>query len=471
MSRIDVIQLLKDKLAGERSELFDAAGGPVRMASAPGRLDVLGGMGAQAGGTVAQMALPVRIGVAVQFSPRPALIVQSDQIAPPIGISRVEIPLDQPANLAAQTAKSWAAPVLALWQVFHEAHPPADYRGATILIHGDVPMSAGQASSTALLAALITALASLRGILDTLDPTILAEYVQRAEELCGNTGRVGRTLDAMTCLVAETGRPRIFRYSTQPFELVGQALLPADLRILAMDTGVRYTSARETLDELHVASAMGLKIVETIYRDLGQTRTPLHGYLANTSPLLYRQYFRALLPRRMRGSDFVRTFGAIEEGDGASLDPAKIYRVRTAVDHLIAENEHAEQFLQAIEELTEENGLATRDAEERQRTMQRAGRLVLASHHSYRLRLELSCREADWLVDRLMDAGPDKGIFGARITGCGGGGTVMALTDRSSEAGDIVLEMMRGYHKLTGLSLSVVEASAPGSAGSLIAST
>jgi len=101
--------------------------------------------------------------------------------------------------------------------------------------------------------------------------------------------------------------------------------------------------------------------------------------------------------------------------------------------------------------------------------MQRAGRLVLASHHSYRLRLELSCREADWLVDRLMDSGPEKGIFGARITGCGGGGTVMALVDRSRSAADAILDIMAGYAKLTGLALNVVEAGTSSSTGAQLA--
>ena len=168
----------------------------------------------------------------------------------------------------------------------------------------------------------------------------------------------------------------------------------------------------------------------------------------------------------MRGSDFVRSFGPLPQS--MSLDPAGVYRVRTAVDHLIAENEHAEQFLQAMEELSQagpDGRPIIADPEERQRTVQRAGRLALASHHSYRLRLELSCREADWLVDRLMEAGPERGVYGARITGAGGGGTVMALVDRSASAGDAMLELIEGYRQIMGLLLTVAEAGVVGSAG------
>jgi galactokinase len=166
-----------------------------------------------------------------------------------------------------------------------------------------------------------------------------------------------------------------------------------------------------------------------------------------------------LLPKRMRASDFVRTYGALPEGTEL-LESGRLYRVRTAVDHLIAEHEHAEQFLQAMEELAD---LPAGDSAERQKILQRAGRLALASHHSYRLRLELSCREADWLVDRLMEAGPERGIYGARITGCGGGGTVMALVDRTAPAVDAVLEVIKAYNQVTGLTLGVSEAGAAGS--------
>jgi L-arabinokinase len=259
----------------------------------------------------------------------------------------------------------------------------------------------------------------------------------------------------------------MLRYSTQPYRLVGAVPVPGDVRVLAMDTGVRYTGARETLNELRVAGAMGQRIIETIYTDLGQMHTPLHGYLANTSPLLYRQYFRTLLPKRMRAQDFVRAYGTLPVG-AELLDAGQLYRVRTAVDHLIAEHEHAEQFLQAMEELADLPLPAWGDASdpvnaERQKILQRAGRLALASHHSYRLRLELSCREADWLVDRLMEAGPDRGVYGARITGAGGGGTVMALVDRSSAAGEAVLEVMKAYSQVTGLTLGISEAGAAGS--------
>jgi L-arabinokinase len=459
MARRDLLQFLEHQI--KEHNFFEPGSLPVCIATAPARLDVLGGPGAQVGSTLAQMTLPNRTAVALQLHNTPELIIHRP------GHPETRFPTRDPL--------SPPQPLPALWRIFHRDLPPQSLEGARLIVCSDIPVGAAQASTIALLTASLVALTRARGL--DLPPAQLVSYVQQAQELV-NPMAGGARIDATTCLLAPVAasgnhnyrQASLLRYSTQPCELVGHIPLPPNVRIFALDTNIRNPSAANILCELHIAGAMGLAIVETIYRDLGQRHTPLHGYLANTSPLLYRQYFRALLPKRLRGNDFLRTYGPLKPRLDAAFDPAGIYRVRTAVDHFIAEHEHAEQFLQAIEELSEktpDGAPAMGDPEERQRTLQRAGRLALASHHSYRLRLELSCREADWLVDHLMEAGPDRGIYGGRITGPGGGGTVMALVDQSSAASDVILETIGTYQRFTGKQLTVTEAGGPGSGGAL----
>jgi len=481
MPRPDALSLLQQLAANH----FDRER-PVFFGAAHGCLDVLGALEAEGGGTLAQMTLPGGVAAAVQLRSDGTLRIKSAQISPPVGDAEVTFNLRDLEELAPVDAvrkigqiaagrASWAAGLLALfWLLKGQFKLAAGDGGANVLIHGDLPIGAGQASSTALLAAAARACMQARHV--SLDIQSLAHTLATAEAYAGCAAdhpqtplpSRGHMIDALTCLHPREPEPTLLRYSAQPHRFVGPVPLPEDVHIFALDTGVRYTSARSTLEELRVAAAMGLRIIETIYRDLGQHHTPLHGYLTNTSPLLYRQYFRTLLPKRLRGSDFVRTFGPLAGMDNGlhaaplltaeELDSPRLYRVRTAVDHLIAENEHAEQFVQAMEELADDSsGISPMDAAERQRTLQRAGRLLLASHHSYRLRLELSCREADCLVDSLMEAGPDKGIYGARITGVGGGGTVVALLQRSAPATDALLQTLRAYHQMTGLTLGVTE--------------
>jgi galactokinase len=438
---------------------------PVTYRTARGCLDVLGALNAEAGGTMAQMPLPVHAAVAVQVDDQPRLRIRSAQIAPPVGEPEVTVPTaGAPAPHAA-----WAAELVALWS----QAGPAAARGASILIHSDIPQGAGQSSSTALLTAVAWTLAEPP---HAVSPLVIAQRVAAAEATAaqGSAARIptGAIIEALTCMHSRSAKSQVLRYSAQPHRFVGSVPLPSDVRILALDTGVRYAAGHAgwslghglgagDMGELLAAAAMGRRLIETIYGDLGQAHTPLQGYLANTSPLLYRQYFRALLPRRMRAGDFVRTYGSLPELPARTDENlARVYRVRTAVDHLISEHEHAEQFLQALEELADvaPAGPAVMEESERQRILQRAGRLLLASHHSYRLRLELSCREADWLVDRLMEAGPERGVYGARITGKGGGGTVAALLARAPAATEALLEVMKAYNQVTGLVLGVTEA-------------
>jgi galactokinase len=60
--------------------------------------------------------------------------------------------------------------------------------------------------------------------------------------------------------------------------------------------------------------------------------------------------------------------------------------------------------------------------------LREAGRLLVESHGSSRLLFENSTEELDYLVDVLAEM---PGVYGARLTGGGFGGAVMAMTDNS----------------------------------------
>lgn len=65
--------------------------------------------------------------------------------------------------------------------------------------------------------------------------------------------------------------------------------------------------------------------------------------------------------------------------------------------------------------------------------LKEAGRLLFESHASSRLLFENSTEELDYLVDVLAEM---PGVYGARLTGGGFGGAVMAMTDESFGAED-----------------------------------
>ena len=60
------------------------------------------------------------------------------------------------------------------------------------------------------------------------------------------------------------------------------------------------------------------------------------------------------------------------------------------------------------------------------------GRLMYESHASYSA-CGLGSTGTDLIVDLVKSAGADQGLFGAKITGGGSGGTVAVLGNRTAE--------------------------------------
>lgn len=113
-----------------------------------------------------------------------------------------------------------------------------------------------------------------------------------------------------------------------------------------------------------------------------------------------------------------------------SLDPI-IYR---RAHHVVTEIERTCQTAEAIE---------TGD-------WQRAGKLMYASHASLRDDFEVSCPELDVLVTLAAERGLSGGVYGARMTGGGFGGSTVWLID-SQRTNEIVDGVTRSYHMKTGI--------------------
>jgi L-arabinokinase len=75
------------------------------------------------------------------------------------------------------------------------------------------------------------------------------------------------------------------------------------------------------------------------------------------------------------------------------------------------------------------------------------GDLMYESHRSY-TSLGLNSAGTDLLVDLVRAEGPTSGLFGAKITGGGSGGTVAILGDRGSRAA--IERVATSYAKETG---------------------
>lgn len=103
--------------------------------------------------------------------------------------------------------------------------------------------------------------------------------------------------------------------------------------------------------------------------------------------------------------------------------------------------------------VTEENRRVAQSVEALQRgELHALGTLLTASHQSSRFLFENSCAELDYLVDRLVQL---PGIYGARLTGGGFGGAVMALSDGTFDSGVEFDRMLADYTATFGIEPSV----------------
>jgi L-arabinokinase len=94
--------------------------------------------------------------------------------------------------------------------------------------------------------------------------------------------------------------------------------------------------------------------------------------------------------------------------------------------------------------------------------MRLAGELMYQSHASYSA-CGLGSAATDRIVELARAAGPEQGIYGAKITGGGSGGTVAVLSRR--DAGPVVARVAEKYASETGYRPYIFSGSSPGSAG------
>jgi L-arabinokinase len=149
----------------------------------------------------------------------------------------------------------------------------------------------------------------------------------------------------------------------------------------------------------------------------------------------------------MNGAEFLARYGGITDFV-THVDRNRSYPVRQATAHPVYEHDRVDRFAELLA-----TGL---DSVAAARQM---GELMLESHASYGA-CGLGSDGTDRLVDLATAAGADRGVFGAKITGGGSGGTVAIFG--TSAARDVVHDIAREYQIKTGRRTVVFDGSGPG---------
>jgi len=87
--------------------------------------------------------------------------------------------------------------------------------------------------------------------------------------------------------------------------------------------------------------------------------------------------------------------------------------------------------------------------------------MMYGAHESYRDNCRLSVEEVDFLVEAVRRRGPRCGLYGAKITGGGSGGTV-AVFGKLQALKDHVPQIAEEYSRRVGVKPDVFEGTSPG---------
>jgi galactokinase len=156
------------------------------------------------------------------------------------------------------------------------------------------------------------------------------------------------------------------------------------------------------------------------------------------------------LPRRLADSEYAARRAACEAAAAALGVPA----LRDATEAQVADNPVARHVVNENRRVRDAAAAFERG------DLDAFGRLMLASHASLRDDFQVSTPELDLLVDLCMD----EGAFGARLTGAGFGGCVVALAPAGVDLAPAVSERYRAH---TGLEPQAFTVTAANGAGAL----
>lgn len=373
---------------------------------APGRLDFMGGVADYSGSLVLQTPIRSTTRVTARTLSSTTLQITSPDYSPcMVDLEPLCVALQANASdpklrnlLDKQDVPHWARYVAGSLLVFCSDTRWLPAHGLGFTVASRVPQSFGVGSSAALEMATLRALEALSGI--HLKGTKLAHLGQRAENHL-----VGAPCGLMDQLTVQHGKYGwLLPILCRPDQLGDLVKLPRGVLVVGWPSGIKHAVGASPYATARAAAFMGKKIIETHLKRRWR-------YTAEIPPLLLHQQ-NALLPERMSGKEFLARYRAVDDSL-SHIVPSRRYPVRAAVRFPIEEN-----FRSAVAEslLRQPQGNA----------FAQVGELMLQSHNGYSA-MGLGCPETDEMVDALMKIGPRGGIYGARVSGGGSGGTVVVL--------------------------------------------
>jgi galactokinase len=257
--------------------------------------------------------------------------------------------------------------------------------GASLRIRGDVPIGSGLSSSAAIEVATACALAANSDL--KIDTRELALLCQRAEnEFVG--ARVG-IMDQFVSLFGQAQHALLLDCRSLEFKLLP---LPDNVRLIICNTMVKHELASSAYNERREQCEEGVRLLAQFYPNVKALRDVTTEQLEQ-----HRSELPEVIYRRCR--------------------------------HVVTENARVLEAGEALE----------------RHDLDQFGKLMRESHVSLRDDYEVSSDELDLMVEL---AGKIEGVYGARMTGGGFGGSTVNLV-REEQADDFRARIAEEYERVT----------------------
>ena len=430
----------------------------------------MGGIADYTGSMVCELSLDCAAATALQLRDDRLVQVVSLNLLDEHQPFTLQIPIDALAHCStAELKKEFSEPgrkfagyILGCLHLLHKNElidlNRRDVRGMNLAVYSTVPIGAGVSSSAAIEVSAMMNFADHFNIRKQMNLMQMATLCQQVENQI--VGAPCGIMDQVTSLAGVDGA--LLQLRCQPHELLSPLAIPTGMRFIGINTGVRHNVGGKQYGKTRCAAFMGHKIILEKMREMGKAggktlvADPMNGYLANLSPDDYKKYFRPYLPESIKGGEFMlRYSGTIDPQ--SRITPDDVYAVQAAVDHHVLEAMRVRNFSTFLEQA---NTLPA-GSDQRGITLDKAGHLMYASHLSYTNDAKLGAPECDLLVD-LIRKYEKKGLYGAKITGGGSGGTVAILCEINPKADTALAEIMKTYAEKTGKSPELLNQTGPG---------
>jgi len=421
------------KIAGILKDFFSLHQQKVFQATAPGRLDIMGGNTDLAGGLLLQKPLdsPTTAYLAISDSPsfHWRLYVQSEKVAefetdyssivgefPTLNYDFIR------EQILAKENSKLAFPIIAIILLFYEQQQ-IKTEGVDLIIATDLPLNQGVGTQASIEIATLKALAEAYS--SELGPNDLPSLALRAENILVTNPTGGGELFASYFAKHQT--LAVFRAS--PPEIFHPIEVPDTIQFIGIGTGNNTTTLSESYELYRASIFMGYTIIalasgaslrdlEVALNTTNRNSLPFRGNVGEINPSEFEDKFLPLLPDSLSGDEFYQQYKYCID-QVAFIDRDKIYPIRNCTKHPVYENFRVKLFSQILKNYSTE-------FQDYSNRLNLLGELMYQSHQSY-TECGLGNDEASHIVKRVKEIGAKKGLFGARITDAGNGGVVSVL--------------------------------------------